>query len=42
MKRLNRLLLTGLLLPGYLLAAEDLSYSYIEADYINLSIDPFD
>jgi len=37
------LLCTGLLaLPGFAMAAGDLSYSYVEADYINLSIDPFD
>ncbi len=37
------LLCTCLLaLPGLTMAADDLSYSYLEADYINLSIDPFD
>jgi len=37
------LLCTGLLtMPGFASAADDLSYSFIEGDYINLSIDPYD
>lgn len=43
MKRLTGFLIGGAMLaPGMVLAAGDLSYTYVEADYLNLSIDPFD
>lgn len=44
MKRSIGFLLAGVMtvVPGLALAAGDLSYTYLEADYLNLSIDPYD
>lgn len=43
MKRFTGFLFAGaLMLPGATMAAGDLSYTYIEGDYLNLSIDPYD